>query len=57
MSQRRTESKVMECSMQFTGERLRAYIAWKLQDIFEFTISTPTGRFSPVGFFVFTHNG
>ncbi len=43
--------------MQFTGERLRAYIAWKLQDIFEFTISTPTGRFSPVVFFVFTHNG
>ncbi|WP_458461051.1 hypothetical protein [Paenibacillus sp.] len=43
--------------MQFPGERLRAYIALKLQNTVALTISTPTGRFSPVGFFVFTHNG
>lgn len=36
--------------MQFPGTRLSAYMAWKLQNTFEFTISTPTGRFSPVGF-------
>jgi hypothetical protein len=43
--------------MQFPGPRRSAYMAWKLQNTVAPTISTPTGRFSPVGFFVFTHNG
>lgn len=29
---------------------------WKLQNTVAPIISTPTGRFRPVGFFVFTYN-